>query len=114
MDDSAIFDTVRTKYQLLRPLMDERMRRQWAASEAMTLKRGGVTTVAKATGLSRTTIGQGMRELRERAHLGIEDESCVSETPSRLRHPGVGRRRLKVNDPTQLRNLPALSELSIR
>ena len=78
-------DTVRTKYELLRPLMDERMRRQWAASEALSLKRGGVTVVAKATGLSRTTIGQGMRELRERDHLGIEDESCVWELPARIR-----------------------------
>jgi hypothetical protein len=74
MDGSAILDTVRTKYDLLRPLMDERMRRQWAASEAMSLKRGGVTVVARATGLSRTTIGEGMRELRERTNLGIEDE----------------------------------------
>jgi hypothetical protein len=114
MDDSAILDTVRTKYELLRPLMDERMRRQWAASEAMTLKRGGVTTVAKATGLSRTTIGQGMRELRERTNLGIEDESCVSESPTRLRHPGGGRRRLKVNDPTLVRDLEALIEPTTR
>jgi hypothetical protein len=68
-------DTVRTKYELLRPLMDERMRRQWAASEALALKRGGVTVVAKATGLSRTTIGQGMRELRERDTLGLNQAS---------------------------------------
>ena len=41
MDDSAILlTTVQTKYELLRPLMDERMRRQWAASEALALKRG--------------------------------------------------------------------------
>ena len=35
MDESVILDTVRTKYDLLRPLMDERMRRQWAAAEAL-------------------------------------------------------------------------------
>ena len=95
MDDSAILTTVRTKYELLRPLMDERMRRQWAASEALSLKRGGVTVVAKATGLSRTTIGEGMRELRERTNLGIEDESCVWELPTRVRRPGGGRHPLK-------------------
>src|SRR5512135_2952486 len=82
MEDSAILDTVRTKFELLRPLMDERMRRQWAACEALSLKRGGVTVVAKATGLSRTTIGEGMRELRERTNLGIEDESCIWELPT--------------------------------
>src|SRR5512143_3236166 len=68
MEDTAGLTTVQAKYELLRPLMDERTRRQWAASEALSLKRGGVTVVAKATGLSRTTIGVGMRELRERTN----------------------------------------------
>src|SRR3954449_2468312 len=110
MEESAIVDTVRTKFDLLRPLMDERMRRQWAASEALSLKRGGVTVVAKATGLSRTTIGEGIRELRERTDLGIEDESYISELPTRVRHPGGGRHPLKVNDPTSVRDLEALIE----
>src|SRR5881275_718506 len=100
MEESTILDAVRTKFELLRPLMDERMRRQWAACEALTLRRGGVTMVARATGLSRTTIGEGMRELQERANLGIEDEVCVSEVPNRVRRPGGGRHPLKVNDPT--------------
>src|SRR5512135_482124 len=107
MEDSAILDTVRTKYELLRPLMDERMRRQWAASEALSLKRGGVTRVAQATGMSRTTSGEGMRELRERTNLGIADEPCISELPTRMRHPGGGRHPLKVNDPTLVRDLEA-------
>jgi hypothetical protein len=114
MEGSAILTTVQTKYELLRPLMDERMRRQWAASEALSLKRGGVTVVAKATGLSRTTIGEGVRELRERTDLGIEDESYISELPTRVRHPGGGRHPLKVNDPTLVRDLEALIEPTTR
>jgi hypothetical protein len=114
MDDSTVLDVLRTKYELLRPLMDERMRRQWAASEASILKRGGVTLVAKATGLSRTTIGEGMRELRERSNLGIEDETCVSDLPSRVRRPGGGRHTLKADDPTLLRDLEALIEPTTR
>jgi len=94
--------------------MDERMRRQWAASEAMSLKRGGVTVVARATGLSRTTIGEGMRELRERTNLGIEDESSVWELPTRVRRPGGGRHPLKDNDPTLVRDLEALIEPTTR
>ena len=85
-----------------------------AASEALSLKRGGVTVVARATGLSRTTIGQGMRELRERANLGIEDECRISELPTRVRHPGGGRHPLKVNDPTLVRDLEALIEPTTR
>lgn len=46
MEEPTPLDTVRTKFELLRPLMDERMRRQWAASEALSLRRGGVTVVA--------------------------------------------------------------------
>jgi hypothetical protein len=114
MVDSSVLDVVRTKYELLRPLMDERMRRQWAASEASVLKRGGVTIVAKATGLSRTTIVEGMREIRERAHLAIEDESCVSELPTRVRRPGGGRHTLTADDPTLLRDLEALIEPTTR
>src|SRR3954453_9332307 len=114
MDDSSVLDVVRTKYELLRPLMDERMRRQWAASEGSILKRGGVTTVAKATGLSRTTIVEGMRDLRERAHLAIEDESCVSELPTRVGRPGGGHHTLTADDPTLLRDLEALIEPTTR
>jgi Rhodopirellula transposase DDE domain len=114
MEVSATLDTLRTKFELLRPLMDERMRRQWAASEALALKRGGVTLVARATGLSRTTIGQGIRELRERTLLGIEDEPCVSELPTRVRRPGGGRHPLRVDDPTLMRDLEALIEPTTR
>ena len=59
-------EAVRSKYQLLQPLMTERLRRQWAACEAESLGRGGVSLVARATGLSRTTIwaGRGMRRGR--------------------------------------------------
>lgn len=112
MEETAILDVVRAKFDRLRPLMDERMRRQWAASEALSLKRGGVTVVARATGLSRSTIGQGMRELRERANLGIEDETCVWEVPPRIRRPGGGRHPRKANDPTLVRDLEALIEPS--
>src|SRR3954451_16347498 len=114
MDESSLLDTVRAKYDLLRPWTDERMRRQWAASEAMSLKGGTVTVVARATGLSRTTIGEGMRELRERTNLGIEDETCVSEVSERVRRPGGGRHPLKENDATLIRDLEALIEPTTR
>ncbi|MDZ4771771.1 MAG: ISAzo13 family transposase, partial [Planctomycetota bacterium] len=44
--------------------MDERVRRQWAAAEARELGWGGVTAVAKVTGLSRPTIISGLRDLK--------------------------------------------------
>jgi len=42
---------VRQKYQTLVLMMDERMRRRWAASEAVALGWGGITAVSEATGL---------------------------------------------------------------
>jgi hypothetical protein len=84
--------------------MDERMRRQWAAAEAAELGWGGVSAVAAATGLSRTTITAGLHELRQRAgHPG-------APTSPRIRRPGGGPKRLTETDPGLLPALEALVE----
>jgi len=44
----------------------------WAAAEASSLPRGGVSLVAQATGLSRTTIHAGIRELQQRKAKPLE------------------------------------------
>jgi hypothetical protein len=44
--------TVRRKYQTLSRIMDERMRRRWAASEAIALGWGGITAIHRG-GLAR-------------------------------------------------------------
>jgi hypothetical protein len=109
MPDAAILTAVRTKYELLLPLMTERLRRQWAACEAQTLGRGGVRTVAQATGLSRTTIWAGMKELRRRA-----ERPAAEVPPERIRAPGGGRPALGEADPTLVRDLEALVEPTTR
>ena len=53
--DEAV-PTVRRKYQALSNIMDQRVLRLWAASEALALGWGGITAVAEATGLSHSTI----------------------------------------------------------
>ena len=63
MQDAQTIRHIRRKYRALRVEMDERGRRQWAAVEARELGWGGITTVERATGLSRTTISAGLREL---------------------------------------------------
>ena len=57
--------SIRAKFEALRPYLDERRRRLWAAAEAMVLGRGGMTAVATATGLQRATIRVGVRELSQ-------------------------------------------------
>jgi len=54
---------VKAKYEALSGRLNEATLRLWAAVEARSLGRGGVTTVAEASGLSRTTIYAGLREL---------------------------------------------------
>ena len=57
-------DALRTKYETLIPILTERSRRLWAATEAMSLGHGGIALVVRATGISRSTISRGIRELR--------------------------------------------------
>ena len=57
------------KYEALRGFMDEQMRRLWAAAEARALGYGGVSTVARAIGLTRPTIAAGMKELGDARQL---------------------------------------------
>src|SRR5262245_18641488 len=55
------------KYAALAPVLDERQCRLWAAAEALALGRGGVSQVARATGLSRQRLQRGIRELEQLA-----------------------------------------------
>jgi hypothetical protein len=109
MDRDATLEAVRRKFELLRPLMNERMRRHWAACEAMALPRGGVRVVAQATGLSRTTIWAGLRELRHPE--GRPDDELPFE---RSRHDGAGRPLLEEADPSLVGDLEALLEANTR
>lgn len=88
--------------------MDERMRRQWAATEASDLGWGGVTSVAAATGLARNTIMVGVRELEDRrTHPG----KVVSV---RIRDVGGGRKPLTESDPGLQAALDALVDPATR
>ena len=102
--------SIRTKYAALRPQMTERLRRHWAAAEAMALGRGGITAVSVATGMSRTTITRGIRELRGPGPTGGEE----AIPPGRSRRPGGGGKPLSRTDATLLADLDALVEPSTR
>jgi hypothetical protein len=107
--------TIRAKFETLRPYLDERRRRLWAAAEAMALGHGGITTVAAATGLQRATIRVGVRELQSSASTSIEPEPiAVAEAAQRVRAPGGGRKPLTTEDPTLVGDLEALVEPTTR
>ena len=95
-------DTVKGKYRSLAPALTERSRRLWAATEAKALGHGGIALVERATGISRSTIQRGLREL--------ECDEASSLERERTRRPGGGRLPAVVKDPTLLEDLDALIE----
>jgi hypothetical protein len=99
MTSEETVSLLRQKYQALAPLMDERVLRRWAATEAQALGWGGTAAVAEATGLSRTTIRSGIAQL----HSPRPEPS-----PERVRRPGGGRPRLTDRDPRLLDDLDRL------
>ena len=102
MQNAIAIELIETKYRSLVPLMDERMRRQWAASEASAYGWGGIQAVAQATGLSPTTIRKGQSELASRA---ARPDQAVADS---VRCPGAGR-KCKFEEHPEL--LPALEQL---
>ena len=91
-------DQVKQRFASLEPFLDERLRRLYAAAEAKALGYGGVTAVARATGVSRRAIGNGLKEL--------DDPSASSV--KRIRKPGGGRKRTVATDATLLHDLEQL------
>jgi len=110
MADTGNIALLRQKYELLSPVMNEKMQRQWAAAEALTRARGGISLVAQATGLSRTTIAAGIRELRV-----DKPPAAPGATPAeRVRRLGGGRWPVIQHDPAVLQALEALVEPTTR
>ncbi len=90
---------IKLRYEALNPVLDERGRRRFAAAEALSAGRGGIAAVSAATGIARSTIGYGLRELR-----GTAPDS----TEGGVRRKGAGRKPLIQSDPTLLRDLEDL------
>jgi hypothetical protein len=88
--------------------MDERMRRQWAATEASALGWGGVSLVSSATGLARNTLAVGLGELDYRRSHPREPIA------QRIRGPGGGRKPMTQIDPGLQQALDALVDPATR
>jgi hypothetical protein len=104
MIDHHVVANIRRRYALLRPELDERARRCWAATEALALGYGGASAVARATNIARNTIAVGIRELQAPARLAAD----------RIRRPGAGRKPLTATDPGLPAALDALVEPATR
>ena len=105
--------TIETKYQALSSRLDEASLRIWAAAEARSLGRGGVSVVAKAVGMSRTTIHAGLAELKvDTPAAALPPGKTMAR--KRVRVAGGGRKKLTQKDASLLSDLDALVEPSTR
>jgi hypothetical protein len=95
---------IRRRYEALSTVLDERGRRRFAAAEARSYGFGGVSVVARVTGMARSTIARGVEEIEQKPAI---------ET-GRVRKPGGGRKPKQVADSTLLADLKLLVEPATR
>lgn len=96
---------IRSRYEAVAAHLDERGLRLFAAGEARAAGRGGVSAVAAATGMSRNTIGAGLKELER------QDEAAPSGC---ARRTGGGRKKAAEKQPGLLEALQEIIESAIR
>ena len=108
MQDETMLRVIESKYRSLSVLMDERMRRQWAAAESRAYGWGGVRAVSAVVGMSPNTIRKGLEELAAR------DEDPDAPVDSALRRAGAGRKKSTDTDPELLHALERLVEPTTR
>jgi Rhodopirellula transposase DDE domain len=95
VDASAI----RERYTAVSRDLNERARRLFGAAEARTAGHGGITASSRATGLARSTIARGLKDLGDPGSL-----------LRKFRRPGSGRPALTAKDTTLLEDLRQLLE----
>ncbi|MGH7179125.1 MAG: ISAzo13 family transposase, partial [Tepidisphaeraceae bacterium] len=108
MPDAVVVSWVGEKYAVLRPSLNERARRLWAAAEARSLGCGGIAAVLAATGLSSATVNKGLKEL----DVARSGEAVLP--PERVRRPGGGRKRARDKQPGLTEALKKLVEPTAR
>ena len=96
---------IRRRYEMLGGAVDERVRRLFVATESLAIGRGGQIAVSRATGVSRTTIQQGIRELQRPELRAVK---------GRVRRPGGGRKSAVVLDPMLREDLERLVDPTSR
>jgi len=80
MDNAKL---ISERNKILSPFLDEKSRRLYIATETKVLGYGGIAIAAKATGVSRTTISTGLKELKNPQNIDI----------TRIRKAGGGRKK---------------------
>jgi transposase len=90
------------RISVMLPLLNERQKRLFLASEARALGHGGISQVSKLSGVSRVTITQGIKEPSQGTE-GLQDTS-------RSRRKGGGRKAAGEKHPGIKAEIEALVE----
>jgi hypothetical protein len=80
----------RKRYREMAPVLNEQSLRRFVALEAQALGHGGVSVMARVSGLARSTIYHGLSDIRD----------DVSAPPGRIRKEGGGRKKKSSQDPS--------------
>jgi len=105
MTKEEFINNTREKYKKLHLYFNENTIRIWSALESQFYGRGGVSFVAEATGLSRTTIYEGLQEISSKTFAKRKDDP-----KERIRKEGGGRKSIKETYPNIEAELEAMLE----
>lgn len=97
-------DLISERHKILSPFFDERSRRLLTAAESRVIGHGGIGIVSKSTGVSRTTISRGLKEL---SHPDLIETN-------RIRKKGGGRKKAVEKLPAIEKELEKLIEPALR
>lgn len=104
---SLSVEVIRNKFQDIGHLLNERSLRVWCATEAHTIGRGGISIVHEATGVARSTIRRGLKDINS-----VENQP--DKRPNRVRKSGGGRKRITESQPDLINDLELLIEPTTR
>lgn len=91
-------DIILEKYQMLASELNERTLRIFAAAEALSLGRGGISLVSRSLEITRDRISRGIKDIESKKRL----------PPDRVRRKGGGRKKLLASAPTLKADMEAL------
>ena len=91
-DDSVLGKNYESKISTMMPLLNEKQKRIYLASEAIAIGRGGVTEISRISGISRSVITAGIKDIND-------GNAEVLSADAPIRRKGAGRKPITETQP---------------
>lgn len=102
-------EKLKEKIELLLPILNERQKRLFLASEANYIGWGGISLISKLSNADRETISRGIKEIKDGIHTdngeAVLDEPVSKKQRATQRKKGGGRKPITEKDPEIVRAL---------